>query len=229
MEQKQIINVFVPSRSDKEQKRSLEDICNMKSNKSVHSIIYKLRNDRHLKQEDVAAALDVSREVLNHWESGTRHIKAEHLKKLAMYYGVSSDYLLGLSDVASSNPAVSDVCKYTGLSEDAVKKLHSVYFDKQSKAFISRLIAEYGENFHDLYSYIAGAIDSQKLTSEEDVNVSLATHVKAGGVNPKYYDSVPSGAEILPADKACDFKLSEASRVFRELIKDYVESSIQEK
>ena len=174
-----------------------------------------------------AEGFSVTVDTVENWEQGKSSPAMNVFLKLCDFFDCSADYLLYKID--EKNHDLQFICEYTGLSENAVEKLHSVYFDKQSKAFINRLIAEYGENFHDLYSYIAGAIDSQKLTSEEDVNVSLATHVKAGGVNPKYYDSVPSGAEILPADKACDFKLSEASRVFRELIKDYVESSIQEK
>lgn len=95
----------------------------MERNKNTSSIIYELRKSRHLEQTEVALALGVSREVLNHWESGTRQIKGEHLVKLATYYGVSADYLLGLTESPSTDETQIAAEKYTGLSSQAVTML----------------------------------------------------------------------------------------------------------
>ena len=88
---------------------------------NVSRTIYNLRIERHLHQTDVAKALGVSREVLNHWESGTRQIKVENLRKLALYYNVSADYLLGLVPDRTTDLDMKEICKRTHLSELAIK------------------------------------------------------------------------------------------------------------
>lgn len=45
------------------------------------------------------------------------------IKKLAEYYGVSADYLLGLSDTPSVKEDIQAACKTTGLSDDSINHL----------------------------------------------------------------------------------------------------------
>lgn len=62
---------------------------------NVGEIIAELRMDRNLKQEDLAAILNISRSALANWESGNRRIDIETLVVIADFFGVSRDYLLG--------------------------------------------------------------------------------------------------------------------------------------
>lgn len=41
--------------------------------------------------------------------------------KIAEYYGVSTDYLLGRTDIKSTDTTMQSVCEYTGLSEKAIQ------------------------------------------------------------------------------------------------------------
>lgn len=54
-----------------------------------------LRNSRGMTQQDVAKILDVTRQCYGHYESGKRDIDNTNLVKLADFYGVSTDYILG--------------------------------------------------------------------------------------------------------------------------------------
>lgn len=54
-----------------------------------------LRIDHDLTQDDVARLLGCQREVYRRYEKGTRTIPVDFLIKLADYYGVSMDYLVG--------------------------------------------------------------------------------------------------------------------------------------
>lgn len=54
-----------------------------------------LRVDHDLTQKQVADILGCQREVYRRYEKGTRTIPVEFLLKLADYYQVSVDYLLG--------------------------------------------------------------------------------------------------------------------------------------
>lgn len=54
-----------------------------------------LREEKELKQEDVAKAIGVTPEAIGNYENGKREPKGEILTKLADYFQVSTDYLLG--------------------------------------------------------------------------------------------------------------------------------------
>lgn len=53
-----------------------------------------IREDRDIRQKDVAAVLNVSQNTYSQYETGVISLTAEVLVKLADYYGVSIDYLL---------------------------------------------------------------------------------------------------------------------------------------
>lgn len=63
-----------------------------------------MREDSDLLQKDVAAYLQCTQVSYSHYELGKRDIPTEVLIKLAEYYGTSTDYLLGLTDVKAPYP-----------------------------------------------------------------------------------------------------------------------------
>ena len=63
-----------------------------------------LRKDKEKTQEDVGDILSLHREVYGRYERGDVEIPVWALIKLAHYYNVSTDYLLGLTDNATPYP-----------------------------------------------------------------------------------------------------------------------------
>lgn len=63
-----------------------------------------LRVDHDLTQKELAEKLFCQRNVYRRYESGEREIPVEFVVKLAQYYHVSADYLLGLTDVKMPYP-----------------------------------------------------------------------------------------------------------------------------
>ncbi len=57
-----------------------------------------IREDRDIKQKDIAKILNVSQNTYSQYETGVISLTAEVLIKLADYYGVSVDYLLDRTD-----------------------------------------------------------------------------------------------------------------------------------
>ena len=60
--------------------------------------LYDLRTDNDLKQEDVAKVLKITTQAYGMYENKKRNLPIESLIILCRFYGVSSDYILGLSD-----------------------------------------------------------------------------------------------------------------------------------
>ena len=59
-----------------------------------------LRRARGLSQRQAAAELKISQALLSHYENGAREPGLGFVCRACRYYGVSADYLLGLSDEA---------------------------------------------------------------------------------------------------------------------------------
>lgn len=53
-----------------------------------------VREDRDLKQKDIAKVLNISQNTYSQYETGVISLTAEVLIKLSDFYGVSIDYLL---------------------------------------------------------------------------------------------------------------------------------------
>ena len=63
----------------------------------VYQKIRDLREDRDLKQRELAEYLNCSQRVYSNYELGQRDIPTDILIKLSKFYNVSVDYLLGLT------------------------------------------------------------------------------------------------------------------------------------
>lgn len=57
-----------------------------------------LRTEKGLSQVQLSKATGLSRSVIGYWESGKKHPTSTAIITLAKYFGVTADYLLGLSD-----------------------------------------------------------------------------------------------------------------------------------
>ena len=65
----------------------------------MESRIKQLREKRGLIQEILAAELGITQQMLSKYEKDVTLIKVVILKKIAAYFNVTTDYLLGVSDV----------------------------------------------------------------------------------------------------------------------------------
>ena len=57
-----------------------------------------LREDRDLRQIDVAEAVGIDQRSLSNYETGKTNPDSDTVIKLARFFGVSCDYLLGVTD-----------------------------------------------------------------------------------------------------------------------------------
>jgi transcriptional regulator with XRE-family HTH domain len=64
-------------------------------------ILALLRKERHISQKAAAADLGIAQALLSHYEKGKREPGLEFLVRVADYYNVSTDYLLGRSPLTS--------------------------------------------------------------------------------------------------------------------------------
>ena len=84
-----------------------------------------LRRARGLSQRKAAADLKISQALLSHYENGAREPGLGFVCRACRYYGVSADYLLGLSDETDRSAGREEL-------EELVKELRELS-DRASK------------------------------------------------------------------------------------------------
>lgn len=70
----------------------------------MYDRIRSLREDKDLKQSDIAKILNCTQTCYSRYELGMRDIPSEVFIKLAEFHNTSVDYLLGLTDEKSPYP-----------------------------------------------------------------------------------------------------------------------------
>ena len=100
-----------------------------------------LREEKNLFQSDLAKILNVSIAAYSFYESGKRDMGTDTVKKLADFFNVSTDYLLGISDIR--NPEELKNVQFAnhgglnteGLGEEELKELQrQIDFIKKMKS-----------------------------------------------------------------------------------------------
>lgn len=61
----------------------------------IGEIIKDLRTDEKISQSTLAKSIGVSQKAIDFWERGVNEPKASYIVKLADFFNVSADYLLG--------------------------------------------------------------------------------------------------------------------------------------
>lgn len=69
---------------------------------SFGSRLKELRTENNISQKQVAIDIGISTTTISQYESDSRFPNEDMLKRLCIYYKISSDYLLGLTDIKHS-------------------------------------------------------------------------------------------------------------------------------
>jgi transcriptional regulator with XRE-family HTH domain len=67
-----------------------------------------LRNEKNLTQKELAKYIGTTRATLASWETGRREPDFETTSKIADYFNVSVDYLLGQTDIRNPADEITD-------------------------------------------------------------------------------------------------------------------------
>lgn len=83
--------------------------------------IKELRCDRHLNQVQLGTALGVTKQCISNWENDNIQPSVEMLTKIAKFFNVSCDYLLGLTSERAINA--------DGLSDEQIAHICAIIDD----------------------------------------------------------------------------------------------------
>lgn len=92
--------------------------------KTIGNRINTLLAEQGVKQKELAQHLQVPDNTISYFVKGTRTPNTSQITKIAQFFGVSSDYLLGLSNAESTDKDIQFISKFTGLSDTSIRILN---------------------------------------------------------------------------------------------------------
>ena len=144
---------------------SIADKANPPLAKKLQELVPDAKTANRLKDH-----LGVSIQAINQYKQGTAYPKTENLIKIADYFYISVDYLLGLTDTPNRDTRIQAVHDVTGLSEGAIVKLHDMN-EKNAKTSFLDIISLLIENSNA--EFILAIISSLVSCIETDTGKDL--------------------------------------------------------
>lgn len=135
-----------------------------------------LMEENMVTQKTLADAIKMRPQTVSLYTTGQSFPDVNTLKKISEFFNVSADYLVGISNVQGLDLNVKSMCEYTGLSEMAVRLLHTVYtnqlhseLDSTMFLFINFMLG------NDIFYWMANDITNMKdagraLMKKKDVS-----------------------------------------------------------
>lgn len=95
--------------------------------KNIGKRLNEVLAQKGIMQKELAEHIGVTANTVSYYLSGERCPDIEKLIEIAKYLNITTDYLLGISDVKSIDTELKAVCEYTGLSEEAINNIRCHY------------------------------------------------------------------------------------------------------
>ena len=121
-----------------------------------------LMKERNVTQKMLAKAIEMRPQTVSLYTTGQSAPDINCLNKIANYFNVSTDYLLGRTEAPTIDATPRAVCDYTGLSQDVVDRLHQELLSNDSTWNIGRLDSLLSSN---TFWEIIGILQSLKESS----------------------------------------------------------------
>lgn len=120
-------------------KRNIMEVINLMEENIFAVRLKELREEANLTQNELAEKLGIGRATLSNYELGVRKPDIDTLQKIAMYFDVSSDYLLGISSIKKRD-FLNSLGKIT--KEENIKELKDFFKNKENvKAYFEYIVS----------------------------------------------------------------------------------------
>ena len=164
--------------------------------------------------------------VTKHY-NGTRNLTIDFIAMYARYFNVSSDYLLGLSEVRTVSPDTAMICRVTGLDDKAVRTLGEINeptsFESPKKIIktLSYLIGEL--NYREQENGFSCNGQSVLLRLSEYLmnrgEEAQVVHVLSNGM---IFDDIAKAEKVIPRDGNISIK----TMLAHEILDNYMLSAL---
>lgn len=120
-----------------------------------------LRTEKGISQTELANQLDCNKQYISKIENGERSLSLSLLERYANFFNVSTDYLLGRTDIKSTDTTIQDFCEYIGCNE-AVVEVFKYEYNRYIDDFEDE---EYQKTYNSIINKILSSEELWKLIS----------------------------------------------------------------
>lgn len=164
--------------------------------------------------------LGVSAQAINQYRLGMARPSLENLCKIAKFYDVSTDYLLGLTDTPSIKTDIRTACKTTGLSAGAVEALQTMgdIFVKDGlvqRPVFRQALSSILEN-RGFSVAVIHTVQAADFRNQPEIDNDLT----ARDISDAIGKVQSAGLVVLSQDMAREYHLQRAAEEFVKIIRD---------
>ncbi len=128
--------------------------------KSFADILGQLVSESGKPLKELAKEIGVSYGSISKYQNDNAAANIDALCKFADYFKVSTDYLLGRTEIKKPSVEIQAICDYTGLNETAIENLHAESKDAETpKALNAILGCPIYDDFHRFWWKVYAALN----------------------------------------------------------------------
>ncbi len=200
----------------------------------IGKVIVALREERKIHQDDLAKDLteilgiNIGRSTVNGWENGIRAINSTHIVALADYFDVSTDFLLGRSELSHISKEIKTAVKTTGISEKSVQFLSEGSEEAKAVTFLIDFILSRPElikNISDnLYRIDACINESQP----EELGINILSYAKSSSDLGREWEYERLSEDITMSEEKALFSANRIARFLENALEVWIKEELSE-
>lgn len=198
-----------------------------------------LMDSQGVNQQKLADAIGVTRQAVSAYSLGISLPDIEKFEKIASYFNVSTEYLLGRTEVKRADITKQGISKALQLSDEAIDKICSLQKDFRLEQNIEndwKVSIKEKEPLADMFSDWLEAVDIVELMSNLYSVVGAAADAQRSGYYPEKYNLdddtkaavlnlKQQGYRTLVPTEQVDYYEQRASKVFLQSV-EQIEASV---
>lgn len=187
--------------------------------KAFPSVLRSLMERDGTTQQKLATQLGKTRQSISCYCDGSSSPDWETIVEIAKYFSVSTDYLLGCTDVKSTELDIQTMCGYTGLSEEAISNLHIESKDAEAISGLNSLLSSNFDDLHRLNWFIYRALSAYRSHPVDEQIIVPFGHFIPEDKQEEFFSYLKAwGGELLDPVHVRDYYVSQAAHLFQNLI-----------
>ena len=194
-----------------------------------------------MNQSKLADSIGVTRQAVSAYSLGVSLPDIEKFKKIADFFGVSTEFLLGRTDVSEPDATKQAVAEYLGLSEaaiDEIRHLQGIHLEQNIENDF-KFTAKEPEPLAEVFSEWVATADLSEMMSHVWRASRAAYEAQDSAYHPKDYQPDGDEKEALAAlrgrgyitltlDEQMSFSCQSAGKLFEQSVDALVAAAIEQ-
>jgi transcriptional regulator with XRE-family HTH domain len=192
-----------------------------------------------ISQAKVAEPVGVTRQAISSYSLGTSVPDIDKLVRIAEFFDVSTEFLLGRTEIKKVDATKQAAAEYLDLSEEAIDAIRLLKYGHMEQNFLDGFkLTTQMEPLADMLSSWIEAVDLSKLLSDLYRVVRVCMEYSQSGKHPERYeldakdkkaiwDVQDMGYVVLSLSEQLDFYMQSAAEVFRKSVDRLLDEAIK--